>query len=552
MLTLCCFKSKMLLERNERGIYMNKQKTMVFFQKLSRAFLMPIALLSVASLFMGVASIFLWHDQLRAMFPILTNPVIQHIAKLMDASAGVVMSNLPVLYAVSIGFSLADEDKEYAAFGSLVGYLAFIIGMGFLLTSNPNIMAMFPAKTITTILGYQTVNTGIVGAIAVGIISAYIHNHTHTIKLPMALAFFGGNRFVPIATSVSFMLLGQVFPFAWVYIAEAINWVASGVANSGIFGPFLYGFGERLLIPTGLHQIWNTVIRDTAVSGVFQFPAPYGLIEGARPAFNAFMSTNIVPAGTTLVDMVKFLRGGQMPQTMFMLPAAAFAIYKTAKPENRKNIKGLLITAVFTSLVAGITEPLEFMFLFIAPALYFVYSILVGACYLIPYLLGSTVGGTEGNILGFVLFGLLRPDANWWIILLTGVIMAVAGYLLFRWWIVKFDVKTPGRGGDYDDSMILAASIVDSNFKTDDPLVLKAQLIVKGLGGVDNIKSVDSCMSRLRVTLVSIDNIDEKILKATGCSGIVKAENDIQIIYGTTVNIIKNAVNKEIKSIKAA
>lgn len=529
---------------------MKKQKTMVFFQKLSRAFLMPIALLSVASLFMGVASVFLWHEQLRTMFPILTNPIIQHIAKLLDASAGVVMSNLPILYAVSIGFSLADEDREYAAFGALVGYLAFTIGMGFLVGSDPTIMAMFPAKSITTILGYETVNTGIVGAIVVGILSAIIHNKTHNIKLPMAFAFFGGNRFVPIATAVCFFLLGQVFPFAWVYIAEAINFVAEGVANSGIFGPFLYGFGERILIPTGLHQIWNTVIRDTAVSGVFQFPAPYGLIEGARPAFNAYMSTNMLPEGVQLTEVVKFLRGGQMPHTLFMLPAIALAIYNSADPDKRENIKGLLITGVFTSVIAGISEPLEFMFLFIAPGLFFVYSVLVGLCWLIPYVLGCTVGGTEGNILGFVLFGLLRPEANWWIIIVTGLIMAPVSYFLFRWWIKKFNVKTPGRGGDYDDSLSLASSIIDSNFKTDDPLVLKAQLIIKGLGGPQNIKAVDCCMSRLRVTLVSIDNIDESVIKTTGCSGIVKAENDIQIIYGTTVNIIKGAVTKELKKMQ--
>lgn len=524
---------------------MDKKKVMKYFQRMSRAFLMPIALLSVASLMLGVASVFLWHDQLREMFPFITTPAVQYIAKLLDTIAGVVMNNLPILYCVSIAFGMVDEDKEYAAFGALVGYLAFIMSMGFLLTVNPGVAESMPNGTITTILGIETVNTGILGAIVVGLLSAVIHNKVHKVKLPMAISFFGGVRFVSIATSIFFVIFGQLVPFVWVYISEAINSMAYAVTNTGIFGPFLYQFGERLLIPTGMHQIWNTVIRDTAVSGVYAFPDPYGTIEGARAAFNAYMATGFMPDGATLPEMVKFLRGGQIPMTVFALPAAAYAMYKCADSDKKSNVKALLLTGACTSIIAGITEPLEFAFLFAAPALFVIYAVFCGLAYMIPYIFASTLGGTEGSLLGLTIFGFLRNDSTWWINVAVGIVFAVILYFIFRWYIIRFNVKTPGRGGDYDEQLNALDGIEDLN--TNDPKVMKAQAIIKGLGGVENIKTVDCCMSRLRVTLVSMEAVNEPILKATGCSGIIKPdETNIQVVYGTTVGMIKDAVKKEI------
>lgn len=525
---------------------MKKKNTVAYFQKLSRAFLMPIALLSIASLMLGVASIFLWHEQLRTMFPIFTHPAIQYFARLLENAGGVVTNNLPVLYCVSIAFGMVDEDKEYAAFGALVGYIAFLVSMGFLVSINTGLAETMPTGTITTILGYETVNTGILGAILVGLISAWIHNRVHTIKLPMALSFFGGVRFVSIATSVFFMLFGQLVPFIWMFISNGINSVAYAVANTGVFGPFLYQFGERILIPTGMHQIWNTVIRDTAVSGIYNFPDPYGTIEGARAAFSAYMATGVLPDGVSLVEMVKFLRGGQIPITVFALPAAAYAMYRCADDDKKGNVKALLLTGACTSIIAGITEPLEFAFLFAAPVLFLIYAVFCGLAYMIPYILASTLGGTEASILGLTIFGFFRNDATWWINVAVGVVFAVVFYFLFKYYIQKFHVKTPGRGGDYDEQMSMLEGIVDLN--TNDPKVMKAQAIIKGLGGIENMKSVDCCMSRLRVTVFDMKKIEEDVLRATGCNGIVKPGNEnIQIVYGTTVGMIKDAVKKEMK-----
>ncbi|MGL5328882.1 MAG: PTS transporter subunit EIIC, partial [Peptostreptococcaceae bacterium] len=497
--------------------------------------------ISFASMLLGLASVFLWHDQLKEMIPVLNTPVVQYVANLMSTIANVMMGNMSLLFAVSLAFAMANEDKEFAALGGLVGYIAFLMGMGTLLSVNPSIAGMFPEATLKPILGIETIDTGMVGGIVVGLLAAYIHNKTHKIKLPMAISFFGGNRFVPIACAVVFVLLGQVFPFVWAGISSAINTAAQGVANAGVFAPFLYGFGERLLIPTGLHHVWNAVIRDTAVSGIYTFPDG-NVVEGSRLAYNYYLATNVLPDGTTLAEMVKFLRGGQVPMTLFGLPAIALAMYHTAKPENKQAIKPLLITGVFSILIAAVTEPVEFAFMFVSPILYFIYAVITGLSFMISYMLQTGMGGSEPNLIGLVLYGVLRPESKYIVLLLLGIPFGLGCYFLFRWWIVKFDVKTPGRGGENEQAME-----IDENDKNLDPSVLKAKVIIAGLGGKENIEVVDCCVTRLRVTVKDISLVNEDKIKTTGCMGFVKVdEHNIQIVYGPSVNVIKNATNKQL------
>ncbi len=525
---------------------MKGKKISAYFQRLSTAFLMPIAVLCVASLLMGIASIFLWHETLREMFPILASPGAQYFANILNAIGGVITNNLPVLYCVSIAYAMVDEEKGVAAFGALVGYLAFNIGMGTLISSFPSLLENLPNGVVGTILGQETVNTGILGGILVGTISAALHNKFYRCHLPMAISFFGGVRSVPIVTAIFFVLLGQIVPFIWSYVSMAINFLASAVTGAGIFGPFLYQLGERLLIPTGLHQIWNTVIRDTAVSGKFVFPEPYGTVEGARAIWNAFMATGYIPEGTNLVEMVKFLRGGQISHMVFGMPAVAYAMYKCADPDKKATVKPLLFTGACTAIIAGISEPLEFCFLFASPLLYVIYSVFCGLAYMIPYVLGSTLGGTEGSILGLAIFGFLRSDATWWINVIVGIVLAVVMYFTFTWFIKKFNVKTPGRGGDYDTQMKYADDL--EGFDAANPEATKAKLIIKGLGGADNIETVENCMSRLRVALTDGSLVNEDVLNDTGCMGIFRLDdNHIQVVYGTSVGLVKNAVLKELK-----
>lgn len=525
------------------GFSMKKQ-TIHFFQMLSRAFITPVALLSFASLLLGVASLFLWHEKLRELLPFLNSAVFQYVANLLNTVGAVIMDNLPLLFAVTLAFTLAKAEKEYAALGALCGYMALLMGMHVLITVNPAVNEMFTKSALTTTLGIETVNTGVVGGIITGLLSAIIHNRVHQIKFPVALAFFGGVRFVPLANIMFFVAFGQCFPFLWLMLSKVINHAAMGISSAGVFAPFIYGLGERLLLPTGLHQIWNTVIRDTMVSGIAIFPDGH-TVEGARAIFAEYLKTNTLPVNMTLADIVKFLRGGQIPITMFTLPMMALAMYQTARPEQRNKIKPLLVTGAFTSIIAGVTEPLEFTFLFVSPVWYLIYSVINGLSWMFCYLFQSNLGGTEANIIGLVLYGFLRPESTFWINMLIGIVFSLAGYTLFRFWIVHFDLKTPGRGSDYEQTIDILGINQQQDDISNDPLKLKALAIIRGLGGNKNIISVDCCYSRLRVSIHDISLVDEHIIQATGALGYVPVDDgNVQIVYGTTVDTIRNAVRK--------
>lgn len=530
---------------------MKKANMMVFFQKLSKAFLTPLALIASASLLMGVASFFTSGDVISAV-PFLGNFMVQYIFKVLLQMGSVIVSNFAALYAVALPFALVDEDKEYAAFAGFVGYLSFLTGMGMLIENFPNLAEMFPGNGLTTVLGISTVNAGMLGGIVVGILTSVLHKKFRTVKFPMAFSFFQGVRFVPIISVFAFMILGNLFPFLWVFVSRGINGLATLLNQMGVFGLWLYGFVERLLIPTGLHQIWISVVRDTSVSGVFEFAS--GIIEGQRPAFMQYLAEGL-PLNTTLKEMVRFSYGPQIPIMLGALPAIGLAIYKCADPDKKKMVKPLILAGVATAMIAGISEPLEFIFLFTAPVLYVIYAVLYGLSWVFMYLLGNQIGYGSG-IIEFTVFGLLRSDSHWWICVIVTIGEFLANYAVFRWFIIKFNVKTPGRGGDYDSSLEV---MNESEKETEesgkaktavtDPKALKAQTIIRGLGGKGNIVEVDSCMSRLRVIVKDGTLVDQEILNKTGCTAIrVIDDQNLQIIYGTTVGIIKESVKKQLKN----
>lgn len=519
-----------------------KQRVLPFLQKLAKAFLIPASLIAASSLLMGLSSFFT-NASILEMMPFLDVLPVQYIAGLCNKAGSITMSNLPLIYAVSLASTMTDGDKEYAAFAGAVGFLAFITGMSVLITTFPEVKEMFPAATITSIYGIETVNTGMVGGIIVGVVTAYLHKKVRHVKFPTAFSFFQGSRFTPFASILFFIFLGQLYPFAWVWLSKGVNALAIMVQNTGIFGPFVYSTVEKLLIPTGLHNIWNTVIRDTAVSGVYTFSS--GIIEGCRPAYFQSLVEGM-PAGTSMVDLVRFLRGGQIPMMMFSLPAIAFAMYKAADPDKREKIKPLLIAGAATAFVANISEPIEFLFMFASPLLYGVYAIINGLGYLFVYLLGSQVGGITSSVLGFVLYGLMVPGSKWIVLVIVGVVQGIVCYLLFRWWIPHFNINTPGRGDD-DAALAFASEIgnVQVESKTSSTASDMTLTIIDGLGGPENIEDVDCCMSRLRVTVKDGGRIDEAKLKSTGPMGIVRPDPQrIQVIYGPKVINIKNDVKK--------
>lgn len=537
---------------------MKKKSLLPFFQKLSRAFLIPIALISAGSLALGIASIFQQPNILEAM-PFLGAAWFQYINDILLNIGLLVLKNLPVIYAVALAFAFANEHKEYAAFAGFLGYLSFISSMGYLITKFPNIGAMFPEGGITTVLGFTTVNCNIIGGMITGVIVGIVHNKLKDVKLPMAFAFFQGVRFTPIANMFVMYIFGQLFPFVWVWLSLAINSLGHAMNSVGVFGPFIFGLVERLLIPTGLHQIWNSLVRTTAVSGEYIF-ASGAQATGVTQAYSLYLTEGlpIFPAGVTLRELVKYQFGPQIPIMLGVLPGICLAIYHTANKDKRESIKSLLITAALTAIFAAVSEPVEFIFLFAAPLLYGVYSLLNGLSWLLCYILGSAVGGGESSIIGLFIHGILRPNSNFWVVLILIPTFFVVSYVLFKWWIVKFNVKTPGRGGDYDESLAFASEIAnvsatsrkEEKMDVNNPQILKAQLIIKGLGGKDNITDLEACMSRLRVELKDGSLFDESIIKKTGCNGIVKADaRNVQIVYGTSVMLIKKTIEKELAKV---
>lgn len=523
---------------------MNKTKIMRFFQKLSKAFLTPLALIAAASLAMGIASFFTSGDVLNYL-PFLNHWLIQYIFQVVLKMGSIITGNFGALYAVALAFALSDENKEVAAFSGFVGYLALLTGMGMIITNFPNVAEMFPGNGITSVLGIETVNTGMLGGIFVGIFTSWIHKKFKDVRLPMAFSFFSGLKLVPIMSLAIFMIIGNFIPFIWVYISRGIALLASGLNQLGLFGPFVYGFIERLLIPTGLHQVWISIVRDTSVSGIYEF-ASGAIIEGQRPAFMQFLAEGL-PLNASLADLVKFSYGPQIPIMLGALPAIGLAIYHCADDDKKQNIKPLILSAVVTAMIAGISEPLEFIFLFTAPLLYVGYAILYGLSWVIMNVLGSQIGYGSG-IIEFVIFGILRSDSRWWICVLVILIEFAMNYALFRWAIMKFNIKTPGRGSEIDETIEENEDTEIKEELTLNPKVVRARNIIKGLGGKENIVEVDACMSRLRVIVKDNGLIDEELIKKTNCSGIIKpSANDIQIVYGTMVNLIKDAVEKELK-----
>lgn len=533
-----------------------KQSTIKFFQRLARAFLVPLAVISVGSLLLVIGSLFEQSFIVSLCPALFTNKLFAYIFVTIPVNAGmIILRNMGLIYAVALAFSLAKEEKEYAAFGATIGYLAFLKSMEILVTSWPEIGEMFPQNGITQVLGMNTVNCGILGGMITGLVCYLLHKKFKDIKLPLAFSFFQGIRFVPIICLITMTLFGQVFPFVWVYISNGIAILAKGINSLGIFGPFAFAVVERALIPTGLHQIWNALIRTTAVSGQYVF-ASGATATGVVEAYAHYLKEGmpIVPEGITLKEMVKYCNSPQIPMMLGGLPAIALALYHCADKDKKDVIKPLALTGVMCSVFAAVSEPIEFIFLFIAPGLYALYSVLTGLSWLLCYVLGSTMGGGESSLFGFIVFGILRPDSKWWIMAGVTVFEAIACYFLTRWYIIHFDVKTPGRGGEYDDSLAFAQEIANvksksdnnaNNIDTSNPEQVKASVIIEGLGGADNIEEVDSCMTRLRVNVHDLSKINEEILRKTGSSGIVyPGENEIQIVYGPAVTMIKKTIKK--------
>ncbi|MEH7513288.1 maltose/glucose-specific PTS transporter subunit IIBC [Gottfriedia acidiceleris] len=510
-----------------------KSQLWEFFQGLGKTFMAPVALLAFMGLILGIGSSFTSPTTIET-FPFLGNSVLQVIFSFMSTIGGFAFSYLPVLFAMAIPFGLVRYEKGVAAFSGFVGYVIMHLSINFYLTETNQLVAADKMRQAGQgmVMGIQTIEMGVLGGIIAGIIVYLLHNRFYSIKLPDAFAFFGGARFVPIITTLALSVVGIIIPMIWPIFAIAITGIGSIIQKSGVFGPFLFGAGERLLLPFGLHHILVAMIRFTEAGGTEVVNGQ--TVSGALNIFYAQLKAGapISPSATA------FLSQGKMPTFMFGLPAVALAIYHTARPENRNKIKGLLISGVIATFVTGITEPIEFLFLFISPPLYFIHVILTGLGFMVMALLHLTIGNTDGGILDFIIFGVLQGvKTKWYLVPVVGAVWFAVYYSVFRYAILKFNLKTPGREEVIEDQQSEEPVVKGTN--------AQALKILTALGGKENIQSLDNCITRLRLVVDNMNIVNEKVLKDCGALGVVKLdEHNLQVVIGPQVGILKTQLEK--------
>ena len=400
--------------------------------------------------------------------------------------------------------------------------------------------------TITSVCGIQSLQMGVFGGIIVGLGVAALHNRFYRIQLPSALSFFGGTRFVPIISTIVYMFVGILLYFVWPVVQNGIYALGSLVTGSGYVGTLIFGLIKRALIPFGLHHVFYMPFWQTAVGGTMEVAGQ--MVQGGQNIFFAQLadSANIVHFSA---DATRYF-SGEFIFMIFGLPGAALAMYQCAKPEKKKAAGGLLLSAALACMATGITEPLEFSFLFVAPALFVVQVILAGSAYMIAHMLNIAVGLTfSGGFLDFFLFGILQGNekTSWMRIIPVGIIYFCLYYFIFKFMIKKFDFKTPGREDDDIETKLYTKADVNARkeAQTDgttsaDKEDARSEAITRGLGGKKNISDVDCCATRLRCTVHEPGRVNDSILKATGASGVVHKGNGVQVIYGPNVTVIKS------------
>ncbi|SHJ87111.1 PTS system, maltose and glucose-specific IIC component [Anaerobranca californiensis DSM 14826] len=505
-----------------------KQNLKDFFQQLGRSFMLPISLLAATGIFLGLAAASA-NPQIQQVVPFLASSSVMYVTQLIRAISGTLLGNIPLLFAISLSLGMAKKEKPIAAFAGVIVFLVFNRSMMYVLDNTS-----LQLDAVGNVLGMNTVRMDALGGILVGLITAMIHNKYYNIKLPDAIAFFGGTRFVAIAVTVVFAVLGQIIPFIWEPISAIITGVGTSIAQLGYFGTFLFGFLERVLLPFGLHHILNSLARTTEIGGVAEFAGE--TVTGALLIFNRYLETGVTPDNLPLTEVTRFLAQGKIPMMVFGLPAAAYAMYKTADPAKRAKVKPLLLAGVLASFTTGITEPLEFAFLFVAPMSYLFHAVMAGISFMSMHLLGVMIGNTQGGIIDLLVFGATQPGSKWYMAIIVGVLFAVVYYNVFKWAIIKFNFATPGREENGENEDVLG----DVSNKELEGLALQ---IIEGLGGKENIVALENCFTRLRVDVVDMTKVDERKIEKTGANGFIKPNpKHIQIIYGPKVNIIKDVV----------
>ena len=519
-----------------------KDKIFGVLQRVGRSFMLPIALLPVAGLLLGIGSSFTNETMLAAYGLdsfIHQGTIIYTILDVMSQTGSAVFNNLPLLFAMGVAIGMARKEKEVAALSGAVAYIIMNTAIQAMINAAGGVDAM-PANSTTEMLGITTLQMGVFGGIIVGLGVAALHNKFYKIELPQVLAFFGGTRFVPIVSSITYLIVGIAMFYIWPVVQTGIAALGSLVLASGYAGTFLYGLLERSLIPFGLHHVFYMPFWQTAVGGTAIIDGV--TVTGAQNIFFAELASK----STTVfsVEATRFM-AGKFPFMMFGLPGAALAMYQCAKPEKKKVAGGLLLSAALTAFLTGITEPLEFTFIFVALPMYVVHCVLAGLSFMLMHILNVGVGMTfSGGLIDLVLFGVMQGNAktHWIWVVVVGLVYFVLYYFIFRFMIMKFDFKTPGRDDSEEVKLYTRADVNARDAASSNPAAAAdpvSALIVEGLGGASNLSDVDCCATRLRVTVKDAALVKNDVLKQSGASGVICKGNGVQVVYGPKVAVIK-------------
>ncbi|WP_024613597.1 glucose-specific PTS transporter subunit IIBC [Clostridium sp. Ade.TY] len=487
-------------------------------QRIGKALMLPVALLPAAGLLLAFGNLFM-NEALLVNAPYLRADWIQLVANVMEQSGNIVFANLPLIFSVGVAIGLSDGDGV-AGLAAIVGFLIMNVSMGTFVGVTQD---MLSDPMYTIVVGVPTLQTGVFGGIIMGLIASAMYNKFYKIELPPYLGFFAGKRFVPIVTAALGVLIGILMTFIWPPIQNGLFYFSRSMIDANpTMAALLFGTIERALIPFGLHHIWYN-------------PFWYQFGEYINSAGQLVMGDqNIFFA--QLKDGVPFTAGtfmtGKFPFMMFGLPAAALAIYQEAKPQNKKLVAGIMVSAALTSFLTGITEPIEFSFLFVAPLLFVVHCVLAGLSFMTMQLLNIKIGMTfSGGVIDFILFGVIPNRTPWYLVIVVGLVYAVIYYVLFRVLIRKLNLKTPGR--EDDDESVSRINPEQANL---------AVAVLNALGGKENISNLDACITRLRVIVNDVSIVDKDELKKLGAAGVMEVGNNIQAIFGPKSDTLKGQI----------
>lgn len=533
-----------------------KDKIFGVLQRVGRSFMLPIALLPIAGLLLGIGSSFTNPTTIETYHlqnVITEGGVLYTLLDIMSKTGSAVFDNLALLFAMGVAIGMAKKEKEVAALSGAIGFLVMNTAISALIRAKGGVEAM-AANSTASVLGITTLQTGVFGGILVGLGVAALHNRFYKIRLPQVLSFFGGTRFVPIISAVTYLAVGVLLFFVWPVVQTGIAKLGNLVLNSGYAGTWIYGTIERALIPFGLHHVFYMPFWQTELGGSMRIDGV--TVTGAQNIFFAELASKSTQVFS--VSATRFM-AGKFPFMIFGLPAAAYAMYRTARSEKKKLVGSLLLSAALTSMLTGITEPLEFTFLFVAPAMYAVHCVLAGLSYMLMHLLNVGVGMTfSGGIIDLTLFGILQGNqkTHWLWIPAVGLVYAVIYYFVFYWMITKLDLRTPGREPDDAAPKLYTRNDLNrekasraAGGKSQDTI---SALILTGLGGLENLSDLDCCATRLRVTVQDPNKVSDSMLKASGASGVLRKGNGVQVIYGPQVSVIKSALDEFLESPQAA